>query len=176
MLIRPQRYQGMKKYYIHELIGLQPILLYTSLIFFCTGLVDFLWHLDEAIAIFISIVCAMVVIVYIVTTIIPCFTTRSPFKTALSDMLGDLWRGLRQGTSPKGLMEHEEKLDVHELGDELDANSLNWLMEHTQSEDVYQEALRAEREYRRCRSEAPLSTSLKPTPGTPGLPSTSVCV
>ncbi|KAF7982921.1 hypothetical protein HWV62_25202 [Athelia sp. TMB] len=94
--------------------------------------------------------------------------------TALSDMLGDLLRGLLQGTSLKGLMEHEEKLDVHELGDELDANSLNWLMEHTQSEDVYQEALRAEPEYRRCRSAAPLSTPLKTIPGTPGLPSTSV--
>lgn len=158
----------MQKYCIPEIIGLQPILLYMSLVFFCIGLVDFLWHLDQAIAIFISIICAVVVIVYGATTIIPCFTTRSPFKTALSDMLGDLWRGLRQGTSPKGLMEQEEKLDVHELGDELDANSLDWLMEHTQSEYVYQEALRAEREYRRCKSGAPVSASLGTTPGTPG--------
>jgi len=83
-------------------------------------------------------------------------------------MLGDLWRGLWQGTNPKGLMKQEERLDVYELGDELDANSLDWLMEHTQSEEVYQEALRAEREYRRCRSGTPLPTPLKATPGSLG--------
>lgn len=163
-MILVQRYQGMEKYYISEIIGLQPILLYMALVFFCIGLIDFLWQINHAIAIFISIILGIVVIVYGATTIIPCFTTRSPFKTSLSNMLADIWRGLWQGTNPKGLTDHEEKLDVHELGDELDDNSLKWLMEHTQSEHVYQEALRAEREYRRCKSGTPVSSSFKTTP------------
>lgn len=154
----------MEKYYIPEVIGLHPILLYMALVFFCIGLIDFLWQINHAIAVFISIILGVVVIVYVATTIIPCFTTRSPFKTSLSIMLGDIWRGLWQGTNPKGLTEHEERLDVHELGDELDENSLDWLMKHTQSEHVYQEALRAEREYRRCKFGTPVSPSVKNTP------------
>lgn len=133
--------------------------------FFAVGLVDFLWQLSRGIAIYISVICALVVVFYTVTTMIPCFTTRSPFKTALSDMLGDLWRGVGQGTRPKGLMEHEERLDVDELGAELDANSFKWLMEHTQSQEVYQEALRAEREHRRTKSFSPVSTPTGTTLG-----------
>lgn len=166
----------MKKYHVPEIISLQPILLNTALIFFCIGLVDFLWHLNRSIAIFITVICAVVVVVYGGTTIVPCFTTRSPFKTAESGMLGDLWRGLWQGTNPKGLTEQEEKLDVDELGDELDENSLNWLMKHTQSEHVYQEALRAEREYRRRKLGMSVPASLGTTPGTlkNGSPSLSI--
>lgn len=43
-------------------------------------------------------------------------------------------------------MDIEERKDVDWLGAELDANVLKWLMKYTQSEDVYQESLRAERE------------------------------
>jgi len=48
-----------------------------------------------------------------------------------------------------GLMEEEESKDVERLGKTLDADGLKWLMEHTQSEEVYEEAFRAEREYLR---------------------------
>jgi hypothetical protein len=152
--LRQYRYQGMQKYYIPEIIGLLPVLLYAALAFFAVGLIDFLWHLNRGIAIYVSVLCALVLIFHVGTTIIPCFTTRSPFKTPLSNLLGNLWRGARQQCHPKGLMEHEERLDVDGLGDELDANSFKWLMRHTQSEEVYQEALRAEREFLRQQSKA----------------------
>lgn len=137
----------MQRYHIPQMIGLLPVLLYGALSFFAIGLVDFLWHLNQGIAIFITILCLFVVVFHIVTTIIPCFTTRSPFKTPLSNLLGNLWRGMWQRCHPKGLMEHEERLDADGLGTELDANSFKWLMKHTQSEDVYQLALRAERAF-----------------------------
>lgn len=139
----------MQKYYVSEMIGLLPVLLYGSLAFFAVGLVDFLWQLNRGIAIYISVLCGLVLLFHIGTTIIPCFTTRSPFRTPLSNLLGNLWRGMQQQCHPKGLMEHEERLDVDGLGEELDRNSFKWLMEHTQSEEVYQEALRAERAFLR---------------------------
>jgi hypothetical protein len=139
----------MEKYYIPEIIGLPPVLLYISLGIFAIGLIDFLWHLNQGIAIFVSVLCGLVVIFHVVTTSIPCFTTRSPFKTPLSNFVGNLWRGMRYRCRPTGLMEDEERLDVDELGDELDANGLRWLMEHTQSEEVYLAALRAEKEFLR---------------------------
>jgi succinate dehydrogenase flavin-adding protein (antitoxin of CptAB toxin-antitoxin module) len=52
------------------------------------------------------------------------------------------------------LMEDEEWDDVEKLGEKLDANCLKWLMDHTQSEEVYDEAVRAEREFcRLCRQQ-----------------------
>jgi hypothetical protein len=144
----------MQKYSVAQIIGLLPLLLYGALAFFAIGLVDFLWHLNQGIAIYISVLCALALIFHVVTTITPCFTTRSPFKTPLSNLLGNLWRGMWQQCHPGGLMEDEERLDVDGLGDELDANSFKWLMEHTQSEEVYQAALRAEREFLRRQSKA----------------------
>lgn len=59
---------------------------------------------------------------------------------------------MRQRCHPKGLMEHEEQLDVDDLRDELDADSFKWLMNHTKREEVYHLALRAERENLRQQS------------------------
>jgi len=151
--LRQYRYQGMQKYCVSEMIGLLPVLLYGALTLFAIGLVDFLWQLNQGIAIYVSLLCALVLIFHVGTTIIPCFTTRSPFRTPLSHLMGNLWRGMRQQCHPKGLMEHEERLDVDGLRTELDTNSFRWLMEHTQSEDVYQEALRAERAFLRQQSQ-----------------------
>jgi len=147
--LRQYRYQGMQRYRVPQMIGLLPIILYAALTFFIVGLVDFLWHLNQGVAIFITVLCVPAAAFYVTTTIIPCFTTRSPFKTSLSILLGNLWRGMWQRCHPKGLMEDEERLDADGLGDELDADSFKWLMKHTKSEEVYQLALRAERESRR---------------------------
>jgi hypothetical protein len=145
----------MQKYCVSEMIDLLPVLLYAALVFFAVGLVDFLWQLNQGIAIYITVLCALVLAFHVGTTIIPCFTTRSPFKTPLSNLMGNLWRGIQQQCHPKGLMDDEERLDVDGLGTELDANSFKWLMEHTQSQDVYQEALRAERAFLRQQAQLP---------------------
>ncbi|KIM89063.1 hypothetical protein PILCRDRAFT_210551 [Piloderma croceum F 1598] len=53
--LRQYRYQGMEKYSVAQIIGLLPLLLYGALAFFAIGLVDFLWHLNQGIAIYISV-------------------------------------------------------------------------------------------------------------------------
>jgi hypothetical protein len=89
----------------------------------------------------------------------PCFTTRSPFKTPLSNLVGNLWRGVRKRRYPKGLVDRDEREDVESLGRHLDENSFEWLMEHTQSEEVYVEAVKAQREYARRQSKGSQPTT-----------------
>jgi len=145
------------------MIGVPPVLLYASLGFFAIGLIDFLWHLNRGIAIYLGVLCGLVLIFHVVTTSIPCFTTRSPFKTPLSHLVGNLWRGMWEWKRPKGLMERDERKDIDEHGDELDEKSLKWLIQHTQSEDVYLAALKAARAFRH---QALASSVEKPTPST----------
>jgi hypothetical protein len=148
--MRQYRYQGLHRYYIPEVIGLLPVLLYLSLLFFAVGLIDFLWHLNRGIAIYVSCLCGIVVFFHLYTTVTPFFTTQSPFKTPLSILLGNLYRGLWKGRFVfKGLLEEEEIGDVDRLGEELDGKSFRWLMKYTRSEEIYEDCIRAEREYRR---------------------------
>jgi hypothetical protein len=135
----------MQKYHVPDMIGIPLVLLYVALDFFAIGLIDFLWHLNQQIAAYISALCCLVLILHIITTLIPCFTTRSPFKTRMSMLVGNLWRGMLQRHHPTGLMEEEEWVDIENLGGKLDANSIKWLMDHTQNELAYLVALRAER-------------------------------
>jgi len=163
-LMAHQRYQGMQKYCIPGMIGVPPVLLYASLGFFAIGLIDFLWHLNRGIAIYLAVLCGLVLIFHVVTTSIPCFTTRSPFKTPLSNLVGNLWRGIWEWRRPKGLMERDERKDIDKHGDELDARSLKWLIQHTQSEEVYLAALKAARAFRHQQVQASASSVEKPTP------------
>jgi hypothetical protein len=146
----PQRYQGLQKYFIAEIIGLLPVILYLSLLFFAIGLIDFLWHLNQGIAIYVSVLCGLVIIFHIFTTITPFFTPQSPFRTPLSTLLGNLYRGLWRGKLViEGLLEQEEINDVDRLGEQLDGKSFRWLMKNTRSEEIYEDCVRAEREYKR---------------------------
>jgi hypothetical protein len=138
----------MQKYGIQEIIGLLPLLLYIAVVLFTIGLIIFLWHLNQEITIVLSLLCFFVLAFHVGTTITPWITTRSPFQTPQSNLTGNLWRGMRRQRHPSGLTEYEERLDVGGHGDELDTNTFKWLMER---EDVYWEALRAEREYLRQR-------------------------
>jgi hypothetical protein len=158
----PQRYEGLQTYCISGMIGVPPMILYLSLGSFAIGLIDFLWHLNPGIAIYILVLCGLALIFHVVTTSIPCFTTRSPFKTSLSHLVGNLWRGIRQRHRPMGLMEEDEWRDIEKLSGKLDANSLRWLMEHAQSEEVHDEAFRAEREFSRLQSQQVQSSSVNP--------------
>ncbi|KIM89056.1 hypothetical protein PILCRDRAFT_209819 [Piloderma croceum F 1598] len=141
--LRQYRYQGLHVYGIPSLIDMLPVLLYTALVLFAIGLIDFLWHLNEVIAIYISCLCGIVVVAHVGSTLVPCFTTASPFKTPLSNLLGNMSRKVR-GAEP---LEKEEMNDVRNRKDCLDEIGYKWLMEHTRSEEVYLEAYNAHKEY-----------------------------
>jgi hypothetical protein len=74
----------------------------------------------------------------------------------MSNFLGNLWRGMREGRlAVKGLMEAEELLDVESQGHHLDENCFKWLMKTTELEDHYLFAVRAEREHSKQRRRTP---------------------
>jgi hypothetical protein len=116
-----------------------PVLLFAALIFFAAGLIDFLWHLNKAIAIYVSGLCGIVVVAQVTTTLTPCFTTASPFKTPLSNFLGNVSRRVRGGMP----LEKKEMDDVLRLKDHLNELSYKWLMTQTLNEEVYLEAYNA---------------------------------
>jgi hypothetical protein len=130
------------------------MLLYTSVLFFAIGLVDWMWHLNTGIAIYVTILCGLVVVFGIATTLLPMFTTRTPFKTPMSNLLGNLWRSVRRGEPCiKDIMEEEEMDIVDAEGECLDEGAFRWLMKHTRDEQIYQDTIRAEKEYFRQRSQ-----------------------
>ena len=97
-----------------------------------------------------TVLCGIAVIFGLFTTLLPLFTTRSPYKTPMSNLLGNLWRSvLHRELKLKGFMEAEEMDDVDAQGETLDMQSFIWLMKNTRSEETYQSTVRAEREYRR---------------------------
>jgi hypothetical protein len=137
-----QRYQGLYIYGIPSIIDFLPILLYAALVFFATGLIDFLWHLNAAIAIYISVLCGVVAVAQVTSTLVPCFTTASPFKTPLSIFLGNMSRRVQGGISLK----EAEMDDVQKLKDWLDEIGYKWLMDNTRSDEVFMEAYNARKE------------------------------
>ncbi|KAF8895514.1 hypothetical protein BD779DRAFT_1466914 [Infundibulicybe gibba] len=159
--LRQYRLQGLKRFHVQQIIGLLPVLLYIALLFFAIGLVDFLWHLSQAIAIYISVLCGVVAVFHIATTVTPFFTTRTPFKTPLSNLLGNLWRGMLQGKLvTRGLMEAEELEDVEKQAEILDRRCLKWLMKTTESDAYYGTAQRAGVEFERQQRRFSMSPAL----------------
>jgi len=146
--LRQYRYQGLYNFGIPSISGTLPFMLYTAITFFAFGLVDFMWHLNEGIAVYLSILCGIVAVFHIGTTLVPCFTTASPFKTPLSNFLGNLSRRVRGGKS----LEEEELEEVRRLEVYLDEIAFTWLMSKTRSDDVYGEASRAQKEHRRLQA------------------------
>lgn len=108
-----------------------------------------MWYLNEAIAIYLTVLCGIVVVFLVGTTLVPCFTTASPFKTPLSDFLGNLSMRIRGGKS----LEEEEKENVKKSGVKLDEDAFTWLMNYTRNDDIYREAVRAQKELRRRQAE-----------------------
>jgi hypothetical protein len=129
-------------------------MLYSAITFFAFGLVDFMWHLNEAIAIYLSVLCGIVAVFHICTTLVPCFTTASPFKTPLSNFLGNLSRRVRGGMS----LEEEEMENVRKLEEYLDELAFKWLKTYTRNDGVYGQASRAQQEHRRLQADGQKAT------------------
>lgn len=140
-IISLQRWDNFERYHIPQVIGLLPVLLYLALACFAIGLVDFLWHLNRGIAIYVTTLCGIIVIFHVFTTVVPFFTTRSPFKTPLSTFLGNLWRGMWQGKlRVTGLMDSEEMADIETMRLDLDRASIQWLKSHARTAEIRQAA------------------------------------
>ncbi|KAJ7159961.1 hypothetical protein C8R43DRAFT_1124327 [Mycena crocata] len=82
-------YYGLKRFKMHALVEVIPILLHASLILFFAGLVAFLIPVSTAVTALTGLFLVIVTGVYSVLTLLPLYHLDSPYRTPLS---GAVWR------------------------------------------------------------------------------------
>ncbi|KAJ6458835.1 hypothetical protein C8R47DRAFT_924563, partial [Mycena vitilis] len=82
-------YYGMKRFHMHTVVELIPLLLHTSLLLFFCGLVAFLIPVSIAMAAIASIILFAVAVVYSTLTLLPLRYLDCPYRTPLS---ASFWR------------------------------------------------------------------------------------
>ncbi|KAJ7167004.1 hypothetical protein C8R46DRAFT_951640 [Mycena filopes] len=85
-------YYGLKRFHMHIVVDVIPLLLHASLIIFFAGLVAFLAPVNYGMMILSAAMLALVLLVYAVLTVLPLVFFDCPYRTPLS---GGLWRGIQ---------------------------------------------------------------------------------
>ncbi|KAK6969363.1 hypothetical protein R3P38DRAFT_766233 [Favolaschia claudopus] len=138
-------YYGLKRFNMHAVVDIIPLLLHASLILFFIGLVAFLVPVNKAVMIAVIILLGIVVIAYMTLTVFPLFSRQSPYQTPLS---ASLWRAIQltrsifrsasdRNTLPDSLV---EAMNIAALEDSdqrvhRDYRALSWTLESL-SDDV----------------------------------------
>ncbi|KAK6995925.1 hypothetical protein R3P38DRAFT_2737167, partial [Favolaschia claudopus] len=138
-------YYGLKRFNMHAVVDVIPLLLHASLILFFAGLVAFLVPVNEAVTISVFILLGIVVIAYMTLTVFPLISHQSPYQTPLS---AGLWRAIQltrsifrsasdRNTLPDSLV---EAMNIAALEDSdqrahRDYRALSWTLESL-SDDV----------------------------------------
>ncbi|KAJ7213588.1 hypothetical protein GGX14DRAFT_360925, partial [Mycena pura] len=78
-------YYGLKRFNMHTVVDVIPLLLHASLCFFFAGLVAFLLPINIAIAGLAAAILAIVVGVYVLLTVLPMWHLDCPYRTPLSN-------------------------------------------------------------------------------------------
>ncbi|KAF7350482.1 hypothetical protein MVEN_01353800 [Mycena venus] len=84
-------YYGLKRFNMHVVVDIIPLLLHASLVFFFAGLVAFLFPVNSAIAAVAAAPLVIVVVVYSALTLLPLWFLDCPYRTPLSTAV---WRVL----------------------------------------------------------------------------------
>ncbi|KAJ7642348.1 hypothetical protein DFH06DRAFT_607904 [Mycena polygramma] len=82
-------YYGLKRFNMHTVVEIIPLLLHMALLFFFAGLVAFLLPVNLVMAVIVAAILCVVAGVYAVLTILPLGYLDSPYRTPLS---GACWR------------------------------------------------------------------------------------
>ncbi|KAJ7505909.1 hypothetical protein B0H11DRAFT_1645015, partial [Mycena galericulata] len=82
-------YFGLKRFRMHTVVDIIPLLLHASLLFFFAGLVAFLIPINLPIAAVAAVLLFIVTAVYSVLTLLPLWHLDCPYRTPLS---GAFWR------------------------------------------------------------------------------------
>ncbi|KAJ7637315.1 hypothetical protein DFH06DRAFT_1302730 [Mycena polygramma] len=86
-------YYGLKRFNMHAVVEIIPLLLHTALLFFLAGLVAFLVPVNTAMAVVAAVMLAILTAVYSLLTILPLGCLDSPYRTPLS---GICWRAFQR--------------------------------------------------------------------------------
>ncbi|KAF7341394.1 hypothetical protein MVEN_01876200 [Mycena venus] len=85
-------YYGLKRFQMHTVVHIIPLLLHTSLFFFFSGLVAFLIPVHIVMTVIAGAILFIVTVVYGIFTLAPIWYLDCPYRTPLS---GAFWRGIR---------------------------------------------------------------------------------
>ncbi|KAF8170683.1 hypothetical protein K438DRAFT_1613892 [Mycena galopus ATCC 62051] len=86
-------YYGLQRFSMHQVVGVVPLLLHLSLLFFFGGLVAFLYPVSKTVAYAAAVpVLIAIVVLYGGMTVFPLIELDCPYKTPLSEILWTLRR------------------------------------------------------------------------------------
>ncbi|KAJ7154136.1 hypothetical protein C8R46DRAFT_1118776 [Mycena filopes] len=88
-------YYGLKKFGMHTVVEIIPLLLHASLLFFFAGLVAFLLPINTVITAIAAAILGTVTIVYAIITVLPLSYPDCPYRTPLSGGFWNLRRSLQ---------------------------------------------------------------------------------
>jgi hypothetical protein len=77
-------YHGLKRFNMHTVVDIIPLLLHASLVLFFAGLVAFLFPINVPIAAVAAALLAAVIAVYLLFTVLPMWSLDCPYRTLLS--------------------------------------------------------------------------------------------
>ncbi|KAJ7451222.1 hypothetical protein B0H11DRAFT_1821906 [Mycena galericulata] len=89
-------YYGLKRFNLHMVVDLVPLLLHASLLFFFSGLVAFLIPVNAVMTVIAATLLGVVAAIYAILTLLPLLYIDCPYRTPLS---GTFWRLLQRAKS-----------------------------------------------------------------------------
>ncbi|KAJ7150763.1 hypothetical protein C8R46DRAFT_1124078 [Mycena filopes] len=100
-------YYGLKRFNMHAVVEVIPLLLHTALLLFFAGLVAFLIPINLAMALIAALILGIVTSVYFYFTLLPLRYLDSPYHTPLSGTFWRLFRALKRNHThmPEGRTE-----------------------------------------------------------------------
>ncbi|KAF7324507.1 hypothetical protein MKEN_00491400 [Mycena kentingensis (nom. inval.)] len=102
-------YFGMRRFKMHAIVDVVPLLLHASLFFFLSGLVAFLLPIHAAMAGLVAGMLAIVLGVYATLTLLPIAYLDCPYRTPLSMWCWREWQRLKRLWSPAGTPLHRRR-------------------------------------------------------------------
>ncbi|KAJ7033448.1 hypothetical protein C8F04DRAFT_1104775 [Mycena alexandri] len=142
-------YYGLKRFNMHIVAEVVPLLLHVSLVLFFAGLIAFLLPIHPAVMGVSAALLGIILIVYCSLTVLPLIYFDCPYQTPLSSVLwriSQLWRLMasnlwvsprRQETMVEGMLRQATQPSAER--DERDLRALSWtmkksLVDHTELE------------------------------------------
>ncbi|KAJ7164285.1 hypothetical protein C8R46DRAFT_998056, partial [Mycena filopes] len=87
-------FYGLKRFKLHVVVELVPLLLHSSLVFFFAGLVAFLLPVNTVLVAITSCVLGLTLVIYSFLTVLPILWPDCPYRTPLSSGLLSLWQNV----------------------------------------------------------------------------------
>jgi hypothetical protein len=91
--IRQFRYRSLETWRLQAILALLPTLLQLSVILFLSGLLVFLWHINQMLADAMAVLLSIAFVLVAAVTFLPVITWTCPYRSPLSELLTlSLWR------------------------------------------------------------------------------------